>query len=126
MELVKPESRNRIVFPFPEIDPEFSVELRKLTDMEAVRIRDKHHFGFGKETSEKALKVIRDTVDQSVVRVNGATQNGVTLEPTARETKLLLLDIPVEVGGEKVSLWSHVIELAAEQEAAESKNSLRV
>jgi hypothetical protein len=119
-------SRTRTIYPLPELDPNFSVELRKLTSAQVNAIYDRHGYNerHGR-TMAKLEKVLRDVVKASVVRVNGATQNGVPLDPEADETKLLLLEVPVEVDGEQKVLWDVVTALAAEEERAEQKNTLR-
>jgi len=126
VELVKPEYRVRTIHPFPETDPDFAIEMRKLSSSEMNRIYDRHGYNPGnKQTMGKLEKVLRDMACTAIVRVKGATQNGAPLDPEADETKLLLLEVPVEVDGETKSLWDYVGALAAEEEKREAKNSQR-
>jgi hypothetical protein len=128
MELVKPiEGRIQTIFPLPDTDPDFSIEVRTLSDAEQARIYDRHGYFPGcKRQMEKLSKVLADIAEATIVRVNNGTHKGIPLDPTSSETKKLITSVPVEIGDEKKSLWDYTMELAREQREAEEKNSLRV
>lgn len=127
MQLVKREVRTRTIYPIPEVDENFAVELRNPSDAERNRIFDRHRYIPNHEKRGGMgifAKVLRDLVLASVIRVDGATGgDGVSLDPTADETKLLLLDVDVEADGERKSLWVICQEKAAEADRADEKNS---
>lgn len=119
--------KTRTVIPFPDHDPDFSVELRKLEPEEIAQICDHHGYNDAKgRTAVKLQKVVASTVKKAVIRVNGATDNGVPMEPEAVETKLRLLKVKVETADGEVSLYDYCNVLAKEQEQAEAKNLPRV
>jgi hypothetical protein len=128
MQLVKPERRTITVTPI-ETSPEFTVEMRDLSEGEQNRIYERHGYIPGHEKRGgvgRFAKVLRDVVITSVIRVDGATDgNNQPRDPEADETKLLLLDVEVEdaISGERKLLWQLSRERFDEAKRAQEKNS---
>lgn len=121
--IVNDPKRTRTITPFPDRDPDFSVEIRRLSQAEMSRIYDAEGYNDAKgRTMQKLDKVLVRVAQAAIVRVNGATRNGAPLDPTAPETKQTILDARVQVDGVVLSLFDHISNLAAEEEKAELGN----
>jgi hypothetical protein len=124
MQLSKPDYRVRTIVPFPEQDPNFSIEMRRLPESELNRIAERVRYNPRTASPTIDTKYNKEVLLASVVKVNGATgDHGEALDPQADETRLLLWDAEVEVDGRFRSLWIYANELFVEQERAEAKNS---
>lgn len=122
-ELRKAKYNTHTVFPIPG-DDEFSVTMRKIPPGEVSRIQDKHGYNDkGGRTQVRLQKVLEDTVCAAVVSVNGGTEEGVPLDPVARETKLRLLTTKIDIDGEESSLWGRCDFLFGEKEKEAEKNT---
>lgn len=127
MKLAAPEYRTRVITPIPS-EPDFTVEVRKLSSSQLNKIYDRHGYipGHAKQGGMvRFAKCITDIVTESVVRVNGATdEEGNPREADSDETKLLLIEVDVEDAetGERKSLWQLVQEKAEAMERTEAKN----
>lgn len=115
--------RTRTVHPVPELDPEFSVTLRELSDAEQARIYDKHNYMPGRKdaTMQKLARITQDVIRQRVVGWTNFTENGAELECEG-DAKLRLYATEVYIDGENKTLWQLAIEAEQRQKVEEQKN----
>jgi hypothetical protein len=116
--------RTYTVTPLPEVDPQFTVTVRDLADADVSRIYDKHGYmpGSPKATMAKLVRVVKDTIDESIVGWTNFNDDAGHLHEVTRENKLLFYETPVEIDGESTTLWLLVQSKVAEQRRAEAKN----
>jgi hypothetical protein len=122
MEFGAKKQRTRIVVPFPEIDPEFSVEYRILNDDEQARILDKAGLNLRKPTAEQSLKAGRALALAAITKVNHLEEEGMVLDSESKETKKKFIEATVHVDGAEWNLWAWCQKLGDEQSEEEAKN----
>jgi hypothetical protein len=115
--------RTRAVYPVPDLDPEFSVTLRELSDTEQARVYDKHNYMPGRKdaTMQKLARITQDVIRLRVVDWTNFTENGEEIECQA-DNKLKLYSTEIYVDGENKTLWQLAVEAEQRQKVEEQKN----
>jgi hypothetical protein len=115
--------RTRTVFPVPDLDPDFSVTLRELSDAEQARIYDKNNYMPGRKdaTMQKLARITQDAIRQRVVDWSNFTENGQAIACEG-DQKLKLYSTEVYIDGENKSLWQLALEAEQRQKVDEQKN----
>lgn len=115
--------RTRTVFPLPDLDPEFSVTLRELSDAEQARIYDKNNYMPGRKdaTMQKLSRITQDAIRARVVGWSNFTENATEI-PCEGDHKLKLYTTEIFVDGESKTLWQLTLEAEQRQKVDEQKN----
>jgi hypothetical protein len=116
--------RTRTVTPLPDIDPEFTITTREISDAELSKIYDRHAFQPGrkdKAAMQKLAKVTRDVIKSRVVGWNNFTRNGEPIE-CDEESKALLYEHSLVIDGDEKTVWQLVVEAEQRQKEDESGN----
>lgn len=121
----KAPASTRWITPFPESDPELSIEVRILAKAEMVRIYDKHKVRPGADGAllGQILGVQEDLVKASVTNWQGMLEEGTPIPCNDKNKVKYLVEYEIQSeDGESTNLWLVINQRLAEALEAEQKN----